>query len=85
MDAETGKPYWVHSEKCGTILGSTFAADGKVYMPTGKGLFVFAAGKEDKLLGKITVGAPIYSTPVAANGTLYVTSFNGWLYAAAKK
>ncbi len=85
VDAETGKLYWMHAEKCGTVLGSTLVADGKVFVPTQKGLFIFAAGKEDKLLGKVTVGAPIYSTPVIANGTLYVASFNGWLYAVTKK
>jgi hypothetical protein len=81
VDAETGKCYWVQAETCGMLLGSTLVADGKVYMPTGKGLFVFAAGKEAKPLGKISVSSPIHSTPVAANGTLYIASSNGWLWA----
>ena len=45
LDAETGKCYWVHDAKCET-WGSTLVADGKVYMPTSKGLWVLAAGKE---------------------------------------
>jgi outer membrane protein assembly factor BamB len=63
------------------LLGSTLVADGKVYMPSSKGLFIFAAGKEAKLLNKVGVGSPIYSSPVAANGTLYLASHTGWLWA----
>ena len=37
-------------------------------------LFVFAAGREKKLLSQVSVGATIYATPVAANGVLYVAS-----------
>ena len=82
LDAETARRYWVHNTKTSCLLGSTLVADGKVYLPTPKGLFVLAAGKQKKLLGRISVGAPIYSTPVAANGTLYVVSHNGWIWAA---
>ena len=50
-------------------------------MPSSKGLFIFAAGRKAKLLNKVTVGSPIYSSPVAANGTLYLASHKGWLWA----
>ncbi len=47
-------------------------------------VFVFAHGKEKKLLGKIEMDQPIKSTPVAVNGTLYImTETNLW--AIAKK
>ena len=52
----------------------TLVADGKVYLGTKKGLLVLAAGKEAKVLSEIHLGAPVYCTPVAANGTLYVAS-----------
>ena len=48
--------------------------DGKIYLGTKKGLLVLAAGKEDKLLNNIHLGSPVYCTPVAANGVLYVAS-----------
>ncbi|MCX5684924.1 MAG: PQQ-binding-like beta-propeller repeat protein [Planctomycetota bacterium] len=83
VDAETGKPYWVF-ESSSKVWGSTLVADGKVYMPTEKGLWVFAAGKELKLLNKIILGAPAWPTPVAANGTLFVTSKN-WMWAVEKR
>ena len=81
VDAETGRRYWMYAAHCGMLLGSTLVADGKVYMPGSKGLFIFAAGKEAKLLNKVTVGSPIYSSPVAANGRLYLASHKGWLWA----
>jgi outer membrane protein assembly factor BamB len=82
VDAETGQCLWVH-ETSSAVWGSTLVADGKVYMPTPKGLFVLAAGREKKVLSQISVGATIYATPVAANGTLYIASQGGWLWAAA--
>ena len=57
------------------IWGSTLVADGKVYCGDEDGDFVvFAASKEKKILSKINLGAPVYSTPVVANGVLYVHS-----------
>jgi outer membrane protein assembly factor BamB len=84
VDAQTGQCYWIY-ESDSTVWGSTLVADGKVYMPTPKGLIVLAAGKEKKVLSQINVGATIHATPVAANGTLYIASRSGWLWAVALK
>jgi outer membrane protein assembly factor BamB len=82
LDAETGQVYWTHDTNA-PIWGSTFVADGKVYIGTGKGeLWVYAAGKELKILSTIKLGSPMYNTPIAANGVLYVAS-NTHLYAVA--
>ena len=81
VDAETGRAYWIRETNSGHLLGSTLLADGKVYMPTPRGLFVLAAGKEKRLLNRINLGAPLHSAPVAANGTLYVVSSKGWIWA----
>jgi outer membrane protein assembly factor BamB len=80
LDAETGKLYWTHDMKA-HMWGSTLVADGKVYVGDEDGDFVvLAAAKEKKLLSECNVGAPIYSTPVVANGVIYVGS-NTHLYA----
>jgi outer membrane protein assembly factor BamB len=84
LDAETGQCYWIHDTKCET-WGSTLVADRKVYMPTSKGLWVLAAGKELKILSHINLGAKVYASPVAANGTLYVATNAGWLWAVGQK
>ncbi|MBM4019120.1 MAG: hypothetical protein FJ288_12470 [Planctomycetes bacterium] len=83
LDADTGQCHWVH-ETGAKAWGSTLAADGKVYMPTDKGLWVLAAGKEQKVIGKIILGAPAWASPVAADGVLYVASTN-YLWAVAAK
>jgi outer membrane protein assembly factor BamB len=80
LDASTGKELWKHDTE-GHIWGSTLLADGRVYLGNESGaLFMFAASKEKKLIGQIDMKDPIYSTPIAANGTLIIaTSAN--LYA----
>ena len=90
LDAETGKVNWVHDMKA-HMWGSTLVADGKVYVGDEDGdLVVLAATKEKNILSKISVdgreqdgpnlGAPVYSTPVVANGVIYIAS-NTHLYA----
>jgi hypothetical protein len=37
-------------------------------------LVVFQAGREKKVLNTIDLGGSVYTTPVAANGVLYVTT-----------
>ncbi len=71
LDAETGKSYWINEGNAEGI-SSSLVADGKIYYPTAQYLWVLAAGKELNVLSKINVGAPIWTTPVAANGALYV-------------
>jgi len=74
LDPDTGKELWVHDMQA-HIWGSPLIADGKVYLGDESGNFVvFAASKEKKVLATMNLGAPIYSTAVAANGVLYVAS-----------
>jgi outer membrane protein assembly factor BamB len=83
LDAETGRLHWTHDMKA-HMWGSTLVADGKVYCGDEDGDFVvFAASKEKRLLSEVNLGAPIYSTPVVANGVLYVAS-NTHLFAFRK-
>ena len=84
LDAETGACYWVHDTKQ-QVWGSTLVADGKVYMPTSKGLWVLSAGKELKILHRITLGGRVYASPIVANGTLYIATTTGWLWAVGRK
>ncbi len=83
LDAATGKLHWVHETKS-EVWGSTLVTDGKVYMPTSKGLWVLAAGKTLKILNRIPLGAKVYSSPIVANGTMYVATSAGWLWAISQ-
>jgi len=72
LDAETGKVHWTHDMKA-HMWGSTLVADGKVYLGDEDGDFVvMAASKEKKILSEVNLNASVYSTPVVANGVLYV-------------
>ncbi|HLW63673.1 MAG TPA: PQQ-binding-like beta-propeller repeat protein [Gemmataceae bacterium] len=74
LDAKTGELYWRHDLKS-TIWGSTYWVDGKIYLATESGdVYVFAHGKEKKLINKVEMEEPIRSTPVVSNGVLYVMS-----------
>lgn len=80
VDAGTGRPYWVEETK-NEIWASPLVADEKVYVGTRNGDFwVLAAEKEKRVLGKFELDSPMHSTPVAANGVLYVASMR-FLYA----
>jgi len=83
VDAHTGRPYWVH-DAGRDIWASTLVADGKVYVGTrGRDFWVLAAGKEKRVVSSIRLDEAIISTPVAANGTLYVGTMTR-LYALEK-
>ena len=83
LDVETGKHYWTHGTES-PLWSATFAADGKVWLGTERGeLFTFAADREKRVLSKILLDNRIYTTPIAANGVLYVST-QTYLYAARK-
>jgi outer membrane protein assembly factor BamB len=83
LDAASGKPHWVHDTKS-EIWSSVLVADGRVHLGTRKGLLVLADSKELKILNEVHVGSPVYCTPVAANGVLYVAS-QKYLWAVQKQ
>ncbi len=72
LDAETGKPYWTYDLRS-PVWGSPLAADGKVYLGSADGdLAVFRAGREMRKPIINDMRDSVYSTPVPANGVLYV-------------
>lgn len=82
LDAETGKLHWTHDMKA-HMWGSTFVADGKLYVGDEDGDFVvLGATKEKKIISETNLGAAVYGTPIVANGTIYIQS-NTHLFAFA--
>jgi outer membrane protein assembly factor BamB len=83
VDAETGEVCWTHETK-GEMWASTLVADGKVYIGTRrKDFYIFAAEREKKIISTIELDSGMGSSPVAANGVLYVTTMHK-LYALAR-
>ncbi len=74
LDADTGHLHWTYDMKA-HMWGSTLVADGKLYAGDEDGDFVvMLAAREKRLLSETNLGAPVYSTPIVANGVLYVAS-----------
>jgi len=84
IDAVSGKHYWKH-ETLSRVWSSTLVADGKVFLTTEDGeMHMLAATKEKKELGTVDFGGQVYSSPIVANGVLYVGTMTH-LYAIGTK
>jgi len=76
VDIKTGKPYWTH-DMFAAIWGSPMVIDGKVYLGDEDGdVTILLADKTMKLVAENNMGSSVYSTPVPANGTLFVVNRN---------
>ena len=72
LDLNTGKPYWTY-DTLAAVWGSPLVADGKVYLGDEDGdVVVLQAGKELRVLKENAMGSSVYSSPVPANGVLYI-------------
>src|SRR4030095_8435935 len=76
LDAKTGKPYWVH-DMFAAIWGSPMVNDDKVYLGDEDGdVTVFNADRTLKVVAESNMGSSVYSTPVPANGALFIVNRN---------
>jgi outer membrane protein assembly factor BamB len=76
LDAETGEVQWVH-DTFAAVWGSPLVADGKVYLGDEDGdVVILKPGKEEVVLGEMNMGSSVYSSPVPANGMLFIASRN---------
>ena len=74
LDAATGSRLWVY-DLMAPVLGSPYLVDGRVFVGTEDGeVLIFAHQRAARVLVTINMEEPIYTTPVAANGTLYVAT-----------
>ncbi|MGE3344174.1 MAG: PQQ-binding-like beta-propeller repeat protein [Vicinamibacterales bacterium] len=83
LDAKTGEVLWTH-DMFAAMWSSTMVMDGKVYLGDEDGdVTIFQHGREKKVLGEVNMGSSVYSTPVTANGTMFIMTRNN-LYAIAQ-
>jgi outer membrane protein assembly factor BamB len=82
LDEKTGQHHWKYDTQS-RVWGSTLVAEGHIYLGNENGLLVVLnATKEPQKdpVAEVDFRAPLYSTPVAANGVMYVST-DKWLYA----
>jgi outer membrane protein assembly factor BamB len=83
LDAKTGQAYWVH-DLFAAVWGSPMLINGKVYLGDEDGdVVILQEGKTKKVISEINMGSSVYSTPVPANGVMYISNRNQ-LYALAE-
>lgn len=74
LDAKTGKVHWTH-DMLAASWGSPLIVDGKVYIGDEDGdVSVFRLSAEKDLLAEINMQNSVYTTPVVANGVLYIAN-----------
>lgn len=95
LDANTGKLIWTH-DTLSHIWGSTLVSGGYVYLGTEDGELIILKASRDadadhdgkvkssEVLATVEFPSPLYSSPVAANGTLYIAT-QTHLYAFSNK
>ena len=74
MDVKTGKTLWTH-DMLSAVWSSPYVVDGRVFLGDEDGdLVVFREGPKKEILLDTYMDNSLYTTPVAANGVLYVTN-----------
>jgi len=76
LDQKTGQEIWMH-DMFAAVWGSCLVADGKVYLGDEDGdVTVLQQGREKKVLAENTMDSPISSTPITANGVMFIMTGN---------
>jgi outer membrane protein assembly factor BamB len=77
LDAKTGAPLWVHDMFAAVWGSPMLTADGRLYLGDEDGdVVIMQAGREKKVLAEVNMGSSVYSTPIPANGALFITNRN---------
>jgi outer membrane protein assembly factor BamB len=76
LDAATGKEYWTH-DMLAAVWGSPMIIGDYVYLGDEDGdVAVLKTSKEKTVVGAYNMGSSVYSTPVPANGVLFIANRN---------
>ena len=82
LDLKTGGLLWEY-DMLAAVWGSPFVVDGKVMLGDEDGdVTILKTGRVKEVLSEVNFGNTVYSTPIVANGTLYVMT-RSHLYAIA--
>lgn len=85
IEAATGKPLWKH-DMLAAVWASPMVVDGRVFLGDEDGdITVLKHGKVKEVLFEGNMGSSVYSTVIAANGSLFVTNRNQLICISEKK
>lgn len=76
LNAKTGEPYWTY-DMFAASWASPLIVQDRVYISDEDGdIAIFKVAKEQELLGEISMGSAVYTTPVAASSKLFIANRN---------
>lgn len=76
VDAKTGEAHWTH-DMLAASWASPLIADSKIFIGDEDGdILIFELSKTATVLAEINLGSALYTTPVAANDTIYIANRN---------
>ncbi len=78
LNAKTGVAYWTH-DMLAASWASPLIADGKVYIGDEDGditIFKLEVANKIPLIAEINLGSALYTTPIAANDSIYIANRN---------
>lgn len=82
LDAKTGKAHWTF-DMFSASWASPLIVEDRVYISDEDGYIrIFKVADEEELIGEMSMDSAVYTTPVVANSTLFVSNRNR-LYAIA--
>ncbi|MBN1908470.1 MAG: PQQ-binding-like beta-propeller repeat protein [Pirellulales bacterium] len=74
LDARSGKPHWTY-DMMAAVWGSPLIVEDRVYLGDEDGdVAVFALSPQHKLLAENNLGTAVYTAPVAAGSTLFIST-----------
>jgi outer membrane protein assembly factor BamB len=76
LNAKTGEPYWGY-DMFAASWASPLIVEDRVYISDEDGdIAIFKVSKNQEMIAEINMDSAVYTTPVAANGTLYIANRN---------
>lgn len=76
LDAKTGEAYWTY-DMFAASWASPLIVEDRVYISDEDGdIAIFKVSKEQEQIGEISMESAVYTTPVAANNTLFIANRN---------
>ncbi|HEY2761286.1 MAG TPA: PQQ-binding-like beta-propeller repeat protein, partial [Pirellulales bacterium] len=76
LDAKTGKCHWTH-DLLSACWSSALIADDKIYVGNEDGkVTIFKLSPKKEIIGEVDMGSSVYSTPIVANGVLFISTKN---------